>query len=162
MDRRTFLATALSVTGVSGGIVLEAVHGAHLPATIRIASLPARPWFEVRAYQCSSPARLVELHRHFVQGGLFARAGIHPHMFELAGNLMYLIPFDSLEGRNQAWTLLDADPEWHVLRSTGEPVSVSEMTIYRVSSRRRLQKPAAGRIARPTRYPGGRIFERSL
>jgi hypothetical protein len=139
MDRRTFLATALSLTGVSRGTVLEAVFGAHLPATLRIAGLPARPWFELRAYRCSSPARLAQLDRLFMESGLFPGARM-----ESGKNLKYLIPFDSLEDRNRSWTLFDSGPEWSALRSEGEPVRVSEITIYR-----------------PV-YPGGRIFERSL
>jgi hypothetical protein len=76
-----------------------------------------------------------------MESGLFLRAGIHPCRFESAENLKYLIPFDSLEERNRAWTLLDADPEWSILRSEGEPVRVSEVTIYRVG---RAIPPAAG------------------
>jgi hypothetical protein len=141
MYRRTFLASAFSFTGVSSGTVLEAVFGAHLPATLRIAGLPARPWFELRAYRCPSSTRLAELHRHFMKSGLFLRAGIHPCRFESGEDLKYLIAFDSLEDRNRAWTLLDSDPEWSILRSEGEPVSVSEVTIYRVG---RAILPAAG------------------
>lgn len=109
-------------------VLLEAVYGAHLPATLRIAGLPARPWFEWRAYQCSNPARLAQLHRLLMESGLFADA----RTLELG---KYLIPFDSLEDRNRAWTLLDSNPEWSALRSVGEPVSVSEITIYRLNHR---------------------------
>jgi hypothetical protein len=112
-------------------VVLEAAFGAHLPAKIRIEGLPARPWFEMRAYRCTNPAWL---HRRFTESGLFARAGIDPCGVESGETLKYLIPFDSLEDRHRAWTLLDADPEWITLRSEGDPVSVSEVTIYRPST----------------------------
>ncbi len=109
-------------------MVLEAVFGAHLPQTLRIASWPVMDslpaWFELRTYQCSDPARLAALHD-------LARSRIHPLLFEWGTRLTYLIPFDSLAERNRGWTLFDADPEWHRLRSQGEPVSVSEVTIYR-------------------------------
>jgi hypothetical protein len=109
-------------------MVLEAVVGAQLPHTLRIArwpvmdSLPA--WFELRRYQCSDPARLAALHD-------LARLRVHPLLFEWGTHLTYLIPFDSLAERNCTWTLFDADPEWDRLRSEGEPVSVTEVTIYR-------------------------------
>lgn len=144
MTRRTFLAAASSFAAASNGVVLEAVYGAHLPATLRIAGLPARPWFELRAYQCSNPARLARLHRLLMESGLFADA-------RKLKSGRYLIPFDSLEDRNRAWTLFDSNSEWSALRSQGEPVSVSEITIYR----------GTHECARHT-YPGGRIFDRSL
>jgi hypothetical protein len=109
-------------------MVLEGVFGARLPQTLRIARWPVMTsmpdWFELRAYQCSDPARLEALHD-------LVRSRLQPLVFEWATNLTYLIPFRSLAERNGAWTLFDADPEWHRLRSQGEPVSVCEVTIYR-------------------------------
>jgi hypothetical protein len=138
MNRRTFLA-AFSGTFFElnraafakprGGIVLEAVFGAHLPQTLRIVHWPVMTslpnWFELRTYNSGS------LHERLTNTGIFGRSGIHPLLFEAGTNLTYLIPFDSLAQRNRAWTLIDADPEWHRLRSEGEPVSVAEVTIYR-------------------------------
>ena len=126
MTRRTFLATASALAGSRNGAVLEAVYGAHLPATLRIAGLPVRPWFESRAYQCANPARLAQLSRLIIE--FFADA-------RLRESGKYLLPFDSLEERNRAWTLFDSNPEWNAMRSEGEPVRVSEITIYRLNHR---------------------------
>src|ERR1700691_1254060 len=122
MYRRTFiagLAGSMAIARPRGGMVLEAVFGAHLPQTLRISRWPVMTsspnWLELRTYNSAA------LHEHFTIGGLFERAGIHPLLFGAATNLTYLIPFDSLADRHRAWTLFDADPEWHRLRSEGKP-----------------------------------------
>jgi hypothetical protein len=133
MYRRTFLA-GLTVSAVfakpQGGMVFEAVFGAHLPQTLRIARWPVMTslpnWLEFRTYNSSA------LHDRFTKDGLFARSGIRPLLFESGNKLTYMIPFDSLAERNQAWTRFDADPEWHSLRRKQNP-KVLEITIYRPS-----------------------------
>jgi len=108
-------------------IVLEAVYGARLPTRLRVPTALASNarYFELRAYAGS-----VDLQ------GIFVRAGLRPHAL---GPMRFLIPFDSLEQRNQAWDRFNSDPEWARLRNQ---LRLVETTIYR--------------------QPGGRIFEMSL
>lgn len=146
MTRRTFLAGASSLALRPNGVLLEAAYGAHLPATLLVVGLPAGRWFELRAYRCANPARLEELHRFFT-GARMLESG------------KYLIPFDSLEDRHRAWTQFDSDPEWNTFRNDGEPVSVSEITIYRARAVFSLNRSTG---VQPVTYPGGRIFDRSL
>jgi hypothetical protein len=129
MDRRTFLmgfAGSPAFAGRRGGTILEAVYGAHLPQRLVIERLTTPPnWLELRRYDCADPRRLAAL-----QKPALTSAGIRPLLVESTADLKYLIPFDSMAARNGAWTLFDADPEWHRLRGE-EVLSVSEVTIYR-------------------------------
>ena len=69
---------------------------------------------------------------------LFARSGIQAHPLG-QGQSRFLFPFPSLEERGRAWDRLNGDPAWLLTRGQ---VRLTEVTIYR--------------------YPGGRIFDRSL
>ncbi len=162
MHRRTFLAGVVGGAAFAkprGGMAFEAVFGAHLPQTLRIPRWPmtsAPNWLELRRYNSS----LLQVE------GLFARSGIHPLMVESGTDLTYLIPFDSLDQRNRAWTLFDADPEWQRLagrlgdrfrdndlpvprngRSAPLTIRVEESSRDRYRSRR--PPPPSGRRTRP-------------
>ncbi len=104
------------------GIVLRAVYGAHLPATLRLprALSANQPYFELRRYAAAGPREI----RPSLQA-VFGRAGMTP----LDGRgLTFLIPFASLGARARAWAEVNADPEWHKLRGR---VRLGEMAIYR-------------------------------
>jgi hypothetical protein len=46
-------------------------------------------------------------------GNIFPRTGIQPLLSGMEGpNLTYLIPFENLTARDQAWTAVNADPQW--------------------------------------------------
>ena len=156
MTRRSF--TAAMTAGLAAGrgddIVLEAIYGAKLPATLRLSRRVASQhrYFELRTYAGSTAME-----------GIFARAGLRAHRLaaqwraaaatsfdrsnrrppSLCGGLeapmRFLIPFDSLEQRSQAWHRFNSDSEWALVRGL---MRLTGMTIYR--------------------QPGGRIFEMSL
>ena len=140
MTRRGF-AGALAAAAVAPSLpaaqelVLEAVYGAHLPAPLRIqalprgAGIPEQSYYELRVYRGAH-----RMHRHFVN--VLVRSGIQPIVL---GRLKFLIPFDSLDQRNRAWTALNSAPQWTELRNQ---VRLTELMVYR--------------------HPGGRILERSL
>ncbi|HLH43943.1 MAG TPA: hypothetical protein VKV74_13215 [Bryobacteraceae bacterium] len=129
MTRRSFTAALAAglAAAADGAVVLEAIHGARLPATLRLGGRLAshHPYFELRTY-----AGFAEIERIFARAGLPARR---------LGRMRFLIPFDSLEQRSQAWDRFNSDPEWALLR---RGLRLTAMTIYR--------------------QPGGRIFEMSL
>lgn len=119
--------TAGLAAGRGGNIVLEAVYGARLPATLRLNCHLASQhrYFELRTYAGSADIE-----------GIFARARLRAHRL---APMRFLIPFDSLEQRSQAWDRLNSDPEWARVRAQ---LRLVETTIFR--------------------QPGGRIFEMSL
>ena len=129
MTRRSFTAamTAGLAAGRGGDIVLEAIYGAKLPATLRLSRRVASQhrYFELRTYAGSADIE-----------GIFARARLRAHRL---GRMRFLIPFDSLEQRSQAWDRFNSDSEWALVRGG---LRLTGMTIYR--------------------QPGGRIFEMSL
>jgi hypothetical protein len=108
-------------------VALEAVYGARLPARLRIPRTLASKacYFELRAYAGSADVERI-----------FLRAGLRPHVL---GRMRFLIPFESLEQRTQAWDRFNSDPEWALVCGG---LRLTETTIYR--------------------QPGGRIFEMSL
>ena len=134
MTRRSFTAamTAGLAAGRGGDIVLEAIYGAKLPATLRLTHRMASQhrYFELRTYAGSADME-----------GIFARAGLCAHRL---GPMQFLIPFDSLEQRSQAWDRFNSDSEWALVRGG---LRLTGMTIFVKSS---------------GRQPGGRIFEMSL
>ena len=134
MTRRAFAAALTGAAAAAEGshIVLEAVYGARLPTRLRVSRALASNarYFELRAYAGS-----VDLQ------GIFARAGLRPHAL---GPMRFLIPFDSLEERSQAWDRFNSDSEWALVRGR---LRLTGMTIFVKSS---------------GRQPGGRIFEMSL
>ena len=134
MTRRSF--TAAMTAGLAAGrgddIVLEAIYGAKLPATLRLSRRVSSQhrYFELRTYAGSANME-----------GIFARAGLRAHR---VGRMRFLIPFDSLEQRSQAWDRFNSDSEWALVRGG---LRLTGMTIFVKSS---------------GRQPGGRIFEMSL
>jgi len=129
VTRRAFAAALTGAAAAVEGshIILEAVYGARLPTRLRVSRALASNarYFELRAYAGS-----VDLQ------GIFARAGLRTHAL---GPMRFLIPFDSLEQRSQAWDRFNSDPEWARVRAQ---LRLVETTIFR--------------------QPGGRIFEMSL
>ncbi len=103
-------------------------------------------YFELRQYHSPSASQLQALHERFAgpETRVFHRSGIHPLFYSstLIGpnlpNLTYLIPFDSLAAREQAWDKFGADPEWVKARKesidkSGQIVAVSDISIYRAT-----------------------------
>jgi hypothetical protein len=133
MTRRSFArAIAGAAVVAGGGIPVAAVYGAHLPQTLRI------------------PRRIASRHGWFELrtymgeteklAGLFARSSIEAHVLGCGcSGRQFLFPFPSLEERGRAWDRLNGDPDWLLTRGQ---LRLTEVTIYR--------------------YPGGRIFDRSL
>jgi hypothetical protein len=116
-------------------VVLEGVVSALLPSvlTVPAGSPPAR-WilpddrrlFELRAYrrprQGFGPA----------MAKLLARSGVSPLMEWRGPELVWLIPFESLEARAAAWSRVNADPEWAAWSSGFASYGFS---VYRVKAR---------------------------
>lgn len=82
--------------------------------------------FELRTYESNSPVTLERKIGMFEAGGeigIFKRVGITPVFFAetIVGrqmpNLTYLVCYDSLAGREQAWTRFLADADWLKLRA---------------------------------------------
>jgi hypothetical protein len=134
MTRRTFAAAiAASAAGVGDRVVLEALYGERLPATLRISRrrLGDHPYFELRIYRGESSL-------HGSLEDVFKQAQLRPAAL---APLRFLLPFDSLQQRARAWDRLNSDPQWVALR---KHLRLCETTIYRA------------------RQPGGSIFEMSL
>jgi hypothetical protein len=119
MTRREFsialagsAALPVLVSGDSSPVViLTAIVGVRLPETLAIPTNSPETWrrgiWELRTYRGAESAlasRLAEI---------FPRAGIRPLLHESHGeNLTYLMPFGDLTARDQAWTAVNADPQW--------------------------------------------------
>ena len=119
MTRREFSAAFAGVTalpafasGAASQVVnLIAIAGARLPETLAIRTNSPeelrRGVWELRTYRGSAPA----LAGHLTN--TFRRAGIKAVLQKTGGeDLTYLIPFENLTVRDQAWTAVNADPEW--------------------------------------------------
>jgi len=136
MTRRDFsvtLAAAAWRARVSGEgfplVILQAIAGAHLPATLTITTrVPEnlrRSFWELRTYTGADTV----LESYLAQ--LFPRTGIHPLLQESArARLTFLIPFDSFAARDRAWTELNTDPVWISARPRFESY---HFTLYRVA-----------------------------
>jgi hypothetical protein len=133
MTRRSFATAMVGAAVVAGGgVSVAAVYGARLPQTLQI---PRR---------IASPCGWFELRTYTGKterlAALFASSGIQAHPLGRGrGASRFLFPFPSLEERGRAWDRLNGDPAWLLTRGQ---VRLTEVTIYR--------------------YPGGRIFDRSL
>jgi hypothetical protein len=135
----------VSVWGAGRDVRLEAFVAPELPATLMVPAplVIGREGaiFELRAYRVAEWGRPFRLppgfcpasrnsaaNSHAAQKGggrlkarpytsrlreVFARAGMRPVLCE---DLTWLIPFDSLTAREQAWNRVNADPEWTNLR----------------------------------------------
>ena len=119
MTRREFsgsiaglVVSSVFVSGQSSQVViLHAIAGARLPETLAITTNSPeemrRGVWELRTYRSAQPA----LAQHLA--GVFSRAGIRAELQNTdGGNLTYLIPFENLTARCQAWTAVNADPQW--------------------------------------------------
>lgn len=91
---------------------------------------------ELRTYHCPTCWQLKTLHERLSGSdtAVFQRAGVYPlFCSEICSNkpdpsLAYLIPFEDLAVRREAWIRISTDPEWKTLRRSG---SVTEISLYR-------------------------------
>jgi len=124
VSRRQFartLAGSAAVFAIGAPIALDAIVGPQLPRRLLVHGLStAVGLFELRVYGSHPRAMLPILERH----------GIRPVLQRLGA---YLIPFESLEGRQRAWDAFNVDPDWHALREVG-PLRVKEISLYRLVS----------------------------
>jgi len=137
MNRRSFNAALAGMALLPASLhathgrtlVLKAEFAAHIPAELKIAA-PAsglvgkfpNALFELRVYRTGSTRVEPCLET------IFPRVGIHP---VLRQKLTYLIPFENLTAREQAWNRLNADPEWHQVR---REVDSYQFGLYRVTA----------------------------
>ena len=100
--------------------------------------------FELRVYHSPTWRQLFALHDRFrdPETKIFHRSGIHPILYgsTLIGpnnpNLIYLIPFADMAGREKAWAAFGADPDWQKVRKesvekSGEIVSNIQISFYK-------------------------------
>jgi hypothetical protein len=103
--------------------------------------------FELRVYHSPSWRQLQALHERFAgpEIKIFHRSGVHPLFYSstVVGanmpNLTYLIPFDSLAAREQAWAAFGADPEWAKVRQEsvekyGQISNIIGISLYRATA----------------------------
>jgi hypothetical protein len=104
---------------------------------------PARI-FEVRQYESNNLTTLRRKIKMFNDGeiGVFKRLGMQPVFFgeTLIGqnqpNLVYMLSYEDLAGREKAWRAFGADPEWKKLREMpgySDAEIVSNISNYIVS-----------------------------
>ncbi len=119
MTRREFSAAFACVPALpvltsgdaSAVVTLTAIASAHLPATLSVTTDSPeelrRGLWELRTYRGAAPALASHLAR------VFSRAGIRAALQNTGSeNLTYFIPFENLTARDQAWTAVNADPQW--------------------------------------------------
>jgi hypothetical protein len=153
-----FAAALAGGAAVSGNqVVLEAVYGERLPATLR---LPRRvigdhSYLERRTYQGRDVAHAL-VRAVSKLPGFEPVSGISTRAATSGATVTLLIPFRSLEQRARAWDRLNFDPEWASIRNRAR---LSEVTIYR----RAALFPDRLFLDRlfPDQ-PGGKIFDISL
>ena len=103
--------------------------------------------FELRVYHSPSWRQLQALHERFAgpEIKIFHRSGVHPLFYSSTviganmPNLTYLIPFDSLAAREQAWAAFGADPEWAKVRQEsvekyGQISNIIGISLYRATA----------------------------
>jgi hypothetical protein len=100
--------------------------------------------FELRSYHCptwqAGPPSLVT--------AVLDRAGIHPIVSaafaagEHIPQFTYLIPFEGLAARQEAWSCLGADPDWTAIEresaNNGSAMKVTAKSIYKLAPYSRL------------------------
>jgi hypothetical protein len=124
LTRRTFFAGVLW-TARPRGVILEAISAPSLPHTLVVPSLDNRSGvFELREYRSASSVARQRLH------WAFSRCGIRPLLADGGEHLRYLIRFDSLAARAEAWTVFASDPDWSRIRHA---VHLTGVSIYRVA-----------------------------
>ncbi|HEY1496204.1 MAG TPA: NIPSNAP family protein [Candidatus Solibacter sp.] len=100
--------------------------------------------FEVRMYESNNTGTLRKKVKMFNDGeiGAFQRSGGQPVFFgeTIVGarqpNLMYMLSYEDLAGRDKVWKAFGADPEWQRLRTTpglSDAEIVSNISNYLVS-----------------------------
>jgi hypothetical protein len=85
-------------------------------------------YFELRRYESQTEATLGRKVKMFNDGeiGIFQRLGMRPVFFgetivgETMPNLIYMLPFDSWEARDELWKKFVSDPEWKKLSAPAE------------------------------------------
>jgi len=103
--------------------------------------------FELRVYHSPSWNHLFALHERFAgpETKIFHRCGIHPVLYastlfgQNVPNLTYVIPFENLAEREQAWAKFSADPEWIKVRKesvekSGQVTSVIQISLYKAAA----------------------------
>jgi hypothetical protein len=82
--------------------------------------------FELRVYESHSDAAALRKIEMFNKGGeipIFRRTGLNPVFFAetLVGpnlpNLTYMLAFENMSARDEAWDKFRNDPDWETLRS---------------------------------------------
>jgi hypothetical protein len=102
--------------------------------------------FELRVYHSPTWRQLSALHERFAgpEIQIFNRVGIQPVLYAstVVGpdmpNLTYLIPFDTLDAREKAWTKFQNDPEWIKVRQEsidkyGQISSRMQVSLYKAA-----------------------------
>lgn len=100
--------------------------------------------FELRVYHSPTWRQLRALHERFAgpEIQIFHRVGVHPLFYSstMIGpnmpNLTYLIPFENLAARENAWNAFGADPEWIKVRKEsidkyGQISSVIQISLFK-------------------------------
>lgn len=82
--------------------------------------------FELRMYESNNLTTLRKKVKMFNDGeaGIFKRLGMQPVFFgetivgDRQPNLVYMLSYEDLAGRDKAWKAFGSDPEWQKLRAT--------------------------------------------
>jgi hypothetical protein len=128
---RAELESARVLADVRSQVLVASRESLQFPADLKFIQTGV---FEVRSYDAPAwhegpPTRVITV---------LGRAGIHPivNAATAAGEhiprFTYVIPFASLAEREQAWTRLDADPEWIALHRESA-VNVTGKSIYKLA-----------------------------
>jgi hypothetical protein len=123
LSRRQFARVFAGLWAASaqpGGITLDAIAAPRLPRRLIVHNVDHAAVFELRVYGSHPRAMHAVMERHGIRPVLRRRGA-------------YLIPFESLETRQRAWDLFNADPDWQTLRAD-RPVHVKEISLYRLVS----------------------------
>jgi len=104
--------------------------------------------FELRTYESDNETTVKRKIKMFGDGELaiFRRCGLQPVFFgeALAGanlpRITYMVAYDNMAGRDQAWAAFGSDPEWQKLRAT--PGLTDPDIVSNISNA--ILKPAAG------------------
>lgn len=103
--------------------------------------------FELRVYHSPTWRQLKALHERFAgpEIQIFHRVGVNPLFYSstMIGpnmpNLTYLIPFENLAARENAWNAFGADPEWIKVRKEsidkyGQISSVIQISLFKATA----------------------------
>lgn len=104
--------------------------------------------FELRTYESDNEATIRRKIKMFGDGeiAIFRRAGLQPVFFgeALVGSTLpritYMVAYDSMAGRDKAWSAFGADPEWQKLRAL--PGFADAEIVSNISNA--ILRPAAG------------------